>query len=477
MGASIDQPAGGALPPAPEESPAVARFGRFLMAPIERFLAIEAASGLLLLVVAIVALVAVNTGWADAYEHLLKTPIGLRVGGLSFEHDIHFWINDGLMTVFFFLVGLEIRREIHAGELSTVRRAALPALAALGGMAAPALIYLAVARIAGGGAEVSRGWGVPMATDIAFAVGVLALLGKRIPHALRVLLLALAIIDDIGAIVVIAVFYSGNLDLAGMGLAALGVAAILLMQRFGIRRAALYIVPGVVIWAGMLRSGIHPTIAGVIVGLLTPARERLAPAGLVDAVRRSADTVEHEVDSGEPGKIAEGALAREASRLELARREALAPALRLQLMLHPWAAFVIMPLFAFANAGVVLKGSTGMSSPVVIGVGAGLVLGKPIGVLLACALAVRTRIATLPRGLGVRELVVLGLVAGIGFTMALFVASLAFDDPAFLEQAKVAILGASAVAIVVGLLAGRLLLSSSERGARSAHEAECSDEM
>ncbi len=458
----------------PGASPVAHRWTRRVVAPIERFLHIEAASGVVLLLAAVFAMIVANSRFADAFHHLLEMPIGLRLGSRVFEHPVHFWINDGLMTIFFFVVGLEIRREIHEGELATLRRAALPVIAALGGMAVPALLYLTVG---GHDAADRRGWGVPMATDIAFAVGVLALLGKRVPPALRVLLLALAIIDDIGGIVVIAMFYSGALDPSGLLLAAGGITGIVLLQRLGIRRPPIYVVPGLIVWTGIMRSGVHPTIAGVIVGLLTPARSWLGPEGLIRVARRSAEEVERELESGTAGTVRAERLAEQASRIDLAHREALAPAARLQMMLHPWVAFGIMPIFALANAGVTLDQDALVLGPVSGGILLGLVAGKPIGVIGACLLAVKLEITALPRGIGGRELAVLGIVAGIGFTMALFIANLAFPDGQRLEQAKAAILAASTIAMIGGLLVGRLLLKKQpEAGAATSEaEAEASD--
>jgi len=461
------------LPAPPEASPAARRWARRLVTPIESFLHVEASSGIVLLVAAAAAMIIANSRLADAYHHLLELPLGLRIGSVAVERPLHFWINDGLMTIFFFVVGLEIRREIHEGELATLRRAALPIVAAVGGMVAPALLYLATTT---GHPEVRRGWGVPMATDIAFAVGVLALLGKRVPPALRVLLLALAIIDDIGSILVIALFYSGSVEPSGFLTIAAGILGVVLLQRFGVRRASIYVVPGIVVWLGFLETGVHPTIGGVVVGMLTPVRSWLGAEGLVELARRSAAQVE--LEKNERGRVSPDRLAEEAAYVELACREAFSPALRLQRALHPWVAFGIMPLFAFANAGVSLEGSTTSIGVVGAGVIVGLVAGKPIGVLAACALAVRLRIATLPMGIGWRELPVLGLVAGIGFTMSLFVAALAFPDASHLAAAKLGILLASVLAIVLGLAAGRLLLRPRPAsGATTASEAEQSDEM
>jgi NhaA family Na+:H+ antiporter len=238
------------------------RAARLVLSPVERFLSVEASSGVLLLAAAVVALVWANSPWQDTYQALWHRPLGFRIGSLSFEHDLRFWVNDGLMAVFFFVIGLEIRREIHDGELSDARRAALPLVAALGGMLVPALLYLALAQ----GSPAIHGWGVPMATDIAFAVGVLALLGRRVQPALRMLLLTLAVVDDIGAIVVIAVFYTSGIGAGGLALAGAGVAAILFMQKLGVRAPILYVPPALVVWAGAAVSGVHPTLAGVVVG-------------------------------------------------------------------------------------------------------------------------------------------------------------------------------------------------------------------
>ncbi|MBX3226624.1 MAG: Na+/H+ antiporter NhaA [Labilithrix sp.] len=457
------------LPVPPEASPAARRWLQRLVSPIESFLRIQAASGVVLLAAAIAAIAAANSSWAGAYHHLVDLPLGVRAGALNVERPLHFWVNDGLMTVFFFVVGLEIRREIHEGELATWRRAALPIVAAAGGMLAPALFYTAIAAAH---PEARRGWGVPMATDIAFAVGVLALLGKRVPPALRVLLLALAIIDDLGGIVVIALFYSSSLDVSGLAVLAAGTGAILTMQRLGIRRAFLYLPAGILVWDGFLRAGVHPSIAGVLVGMLTPVRPRLDAEGLVDLVRRSADHIESKLGGGRDHE----ALAHEASYLVLAQREALSPSLRLQRALHPWVAFGVMPLFAAVNAGVSIRGSS--FSVVSAGIVAGLLAGKPLGILAACAIAVRTRLVALPRGVGWRELSVLGLIAGIGFTISLFVATLAFPSETELASAKTGILVASVLAMVLGLAGGRVLLRGPMRGAaESESEAEGADDV
>ncbi len=466
-------PAPSALPAAPPEAwEPLLRFARLAGRPLERFLRIEAASGILLLVTAAVALAWANSPWSQSYVDLWHTPVGLRIGGFTFERTLEWVVNDGLMVIFFFVVGMEIRREIHHGELSEWRRAALPAAAALGGMLAPAGLYLLVA----GGEATRSGWGVPMATDIAFAVGILTLLGKRVPAALRVLLLALAVIDDLGAIVVIAIFYSPALQLSGLLVGAAAFAGIFAMQRLGVRSKLAYVVPSVIAWAGIYVAGIHPTIAGVLVGLVTPVRAWLGPDGFMIGVRKELD----HLASATPGALTSHELAETLRHVDVARREAMSPAESLIEALHPWVAFVIMPIFALANAGVAVSsgGLDGASWQVALAVTIGLVVGKPLGVLLMSWLTLRLRIATLPTGMGARHLIVLGVVAGVGFTMALFIAQLAFTDARLLGAAKLGVLAASAGAAILALIIGRLLLTpvAAAGAAQSADEAESSTE-
>lgn len=466
------------LPPSPEALPQtppeawepLLRLARLAGRPLERFLRIQAASGILLLVAAAVALAWANSPWAESYTHLWHTPVGIRLGTFVFERPLEWVVNDALMVVFFFVVGLEIRREIHHGELSEWRRATLPAAAALGGMLAPALLYLAIA-----GAPATRsGWGVPMATDIAFAVGVLALLGKRVPPALRVLLLALAVIDDLGAIVVIALFYSSGIAASGLLVAGLGLLGVFAMQRLGVRSKLAYVVPSLVTWAGVYAAGIHPTIAGVIVGVITPVRAWLGADGFVVEVRKELAHLTHETPSALPPHQLAGVL----HTVDVARREAMSPAESLIEKLHPWVAFGIMPVFALANAGVAVSSDAldATSWTVVTAVAVGLIIGKPLGVLIASWLTLRLRIGTLPVGMTLRHLVMLGVVAGVGFTMALFIAQLAFADATLLAAAKLGVLAASGGAAILGIVLGRLVLSPTAvaGAARTADEAESS---
>jgi NhaA family Na+:H+ antiporter len=456
-------------PPPPESWPSARAAAKRLLSPVEHFLSIEAASGILLLAAAAVALIWANSPWRSSYQALWHTPLGLRLGPLAFERDLHFWINDGLMVVFFFVVGLEIRRELHAGELSELRRAALPAIAALGGMIVPAGIYL----VFNAGTSAARGWGVPMATDIAFAVGVLALLGKRVRPALRILLLALAVIDDLGAIIVIAIFYSSGLSWSGLALAAVGVALLFVFQKLGVRSPWAYLLPALVVWAGAYNSGVHPTLAGVVIGLLTPVRSWLGPREFVDHATATVQEVRDDRMGADQQRLAASL-----AELQFPMREAVSPVERLQHALHGWVAFVIMPLFALANAGVTLGEARldGAGQGVLLGVLCGLTLGKPLGVIAFSWIAVRIRIAALPAGVGWIDVTVVGVVAGIGFTMALFIATLAFPPGPSIEVAKLAILCASGLAAVLGLTAGRLLLSPlpAANAARTDAEAEAS---
>jgi NhaA family Na+:H+ antiporter len=455
--------------PPPESWGPLRRAVRGIQKPVELVLAVEAASGILLLVAAALALAWANSPWADSYSALWHTPFGLKLGSLSFERDLHFWINDGLMVIFFFVVGLEIRREIHEGELSDLRRAALPLMAALGGMLVPALIFFGF----NSGRATLDGWGIPMATDIAFAVGVLTLLGPRVAPALRILLLALAVIDDVGAIIVIALFYSSGIQLVGIGVMAAGIGLVLAMQWGGVRSPWLYVLPTIVVWAGAYAGGIHPTLAGVLVGMLTPVRPWYGPEGLV---RTAESTIE-----GLRGSNGSHDRLHLLDRLGQARAEAVSPVVRLTHKLHPYVAFAIMPIFALANAGVPLGSAelAGDGLAVFAGVALGLVVGKLVGIVSFSWLAVRVGLAALPTGVDWRGVTVVGLVGGIGFTMALFIAGLALPPGPMLETAKLAILCGSLVAAVVAMAVGRIALPAQydSRAARTAYEAEASTHL
>jgi Na+:H+ antiporter, NhaA family len=375
----------------------------------------EAAGGLVLLAAAVAALIVANSPLDWLYGGLLDTPVAVRVGALALDKPLLLWINDGLMAVFFFLVGLEIKREILRGELSTFGKAALPAIAAAGGMAVPALIYVAINA---GNAAALRGWAIPSATDIAFAVGVVALLGSRVPVSLKVFLLALAILDDLGAILIIAAFYTADLHWSALLLAAAGGAILLVLNLRGVTRLAPYLLTGTFIWVCVLKSGVHATLAGVVVAIAVP----LAGKG-------------------------EG----ESSLLE-----------QLEERLHPWVAFGILPLFAFANAGVSLAGMSlaRLFDPVPLGIALGLCIGKPVGILAATGIAVASGLAPRPEGASWGQLAGIGLLGGIGFTMSLFIGMLAFSDPAYAAQLRLGVLSGSLLSAVSGYILLRITASA-----------------
>lgn len=432
-----------------QEVPRAQVMAQQALATVERFLHIEAVSGIALVFAAAVALVWANSPYAHSYHTLWDMPLSIGLGSLAFSQSLHFWINDGLMTLFFLVVGMEIRREIHEGALSDRSQASLPVAAAIGGVIAPAAIFLALnldpAR--------SQGWAVPTATDIAFAVGVLALLGRSIPRNVRVFLLALAIIDDVIAILIIALFYSGGLDIGGFIVAALGVLMVLGLQRIGVGSAYAYVLPGAVVWIGLLMSGAHPTLAGVVLGLMTPVRSVPMNELPVDVVSRVAE--ELRTSAGSTHDV--GIMARSLRQLRLAHREMLPPTVRVQAALHLWVAFGIMPVFALANAGVAVGGvelAAGPATFVTVGVALALVVGKPVGIVGMTWLMVRTGWCRLPADVSWGGILLIGLLAGIGFTMSIFIAMLAFADQELLVAAKLGVLLGSLVAALLGLAWG-----------------------
>lgn len=417
------------------------------LAAVERFSHIEALSGVVLVLAAIAALLWANSSPSVSYEAFWHTSVAITVGSFSLGQSLHFLVNDGLMTIFFLVVGMEIRQEIQDGALSNAKLATLPLGAALGGVLVPAGIYLAYNM----GTASAHGWAVPTATDIAFAVGVLALLGKSIPANLRVFLLALAIIDDIAAILIIALFYTASLHLVGLAIAGTGLALVFVMQRMGIGSAWLYLLPGAIVWGGLLKLGVHPTLAGVILGLVTPVWSAPSRERPLEIMSQAFRDLTHRVDQGEKKVSAP------LKQIRLAEREVMPPVQRVQEALHPWVAFVIMPLFALANAGVNFHGvqlSDSAVVPVVYGVVMALVFGKPVGVVLATFFLVRTGFCKLPEQVTWRGVTLVGLLAGIGFTMSIFIAGLAYDDERLLAAAKLSVLCASTVSAVVGLMWG-----------------------
>lgn len=407
--------------------------------PLAHFLHVEAASGIVLICCALLALIVANSPWSDAYRAFWSMPIGIEIGSYALKHSLKHWINDGLMVIFFFVIGLEVKREMVLGELGEFSRAALPVAAAVGGMVVPAAVYLLMEQ----GQVAQRGWGIPMATDIAFVVGCMALLGPRIPAGLRVMLLSLAIVDDIGAILVIALGYTAAVQYQWLALGIVGTLLVLLMQRVGARSRAVYTIIGIIIWIGFHESGIHATIAGVILGLLTPARAYLS-VDFAQKLNERAGRLFHGEDwERQPARVAK------VIKHRWTTTETVSPLAYLIYVLHPWVAFVIMPLFALANAGVPIALSD-VTSHVALAVMLGLVVGKPVGIVLFSWLAKYFGLAGMPEGVGWRHLVGGGFLAGIGFTMALFISELALQNEE-LRSAKVGVLMGSILSAVIGM--------------------------
>jgi len=377
----------------------------------------EAAGGIVLIAAAVLAMTLDNSSLSWLYDRLLSTPVVIQIGALGIDKPLLLWINDGLMAIFFFLVGLEIKREILEGRLSSVKTAALPVIAAVGGMMVPAAIYFALNN---GDPEAVKGWAIPAATDIAFALGILALLGSRVPVALKVFLLALAIIDDLGAIGIIAVFYTSELSLSVLGIATVGIGILAYLNYSGVRRISPYLVTGLVIWVCVLKSGVHATLAGVIIALFIPLRSK---------------------EEGEE-----------------------APLKQIEHGLAPWVAFGVMPVFAFANAGVSLKGLSywDLFSGIPLGIAAGLVLGKQIGIMGFVWAAVKLGISRLPDGVSWLQIYGVSILAGIGFTMSLFIGTLAFSDPEHAAAVRIGVLSGSMISAVFGYLILRCALRVSD---------------
>ncbi len=408
---------------------------RLTIRPLRDFLAAEASGGVAVLVATGIALVWANSPWVGSYLTLWSTELGAHVGRYGFSLDLRHWVNDGLMTAFFLVVGLEIKRQLVEGELRERRKAIVPVAAAIGGMVVPALIFIAWTI----GTPQIRGWGIPMATDIALAVGILALAGPRFPAGAKLFLLALAIVDDIGAILVIAVFYGNGGRRVMLFVAALVVVVVVVARRLGLRSIGIYVVLGVVLWWALHEAGVHPTLAGVVMGLLAPTQP-FTPRELIDLDELAdVSSVEH---AAETVRLAKSSV----SVVEW-----------LEHRLHRWTSFVIVPLFAIANAGIEISTASlrdAVGTRLVWGVGLGLLIGKPVGILAATYCVVRTGVGALPDGTRWRDLTVTAIVAGVGFTVSLFVSELAFDSPAA-DHAKVAVLVASIAAGTVALLVGR----------------------
>ena len=418
-----------------------------LMRPIQAFTRLEAAGGILLIACTIVALVWANSPWAASYFHLWHINLTFGFGGAQLSEELHFWINDGLMAVFFLLVGLEIKREALVGELASFKKAALPIAAALGGLLLPAGLYALLNR----GGPGAAGWGIPMATDIAFALGVLALLGDRVPASLKVFLAALAIADDIGAVLVIAFFYTAHISWISLAFAGAFFVGLIAMNRIGARHPLIYALLGIGLWLAFLQSGIHATVAGVLLALTIPARQRIDVRAFL---RRSENTLDEIRRAEDAGEVVEAIAAKghAIERLVADCERVESPMLRFEHALVPWSKHFIMPIFALSNAGVALgSGATGaLVNPISLGIMSGLIFGKPIGIVAFSWLSTRSGVASLPTGVRWRQIVGVGMLGGIGFTMSLFVANLAFGSTPMLETAKVGILAASVISGVAG---------------------------
>jgi Na+:H+ antiporter, NhaA family len=418
-----------------------------VMLPFQEFVHQEASGGILLMACTVAALIWANSPWAGAYHALWQTELGAGLGAWTIGKPLHAWINDGLMAIFFFSVGLEIKREVLVGELATRKKAMLPIAAALGGMLVPALIYL----LLNAGRPGANGWGIPMATDIAFALGVLAILGNRVCLSIKVFLTALAIADDIGAVLVIALFYTTELSFLALGVGAVFLTALIGANRAGVDNPLVYTLLGIGLWAAFLKSGVHPTVAGVIVAMTIPARPRISDSEFLNRSREILETFRNaggESDrmlANEPQRKSAAALSRAVQLVQ-------APLQRMEHELHPWVTFLIMPLFALANAGVVIGAgiTEALTDRISLGIIAGLVIGKQAGITLFAWLAVKSRLAALPGDATWKDIYAAGWLGGIGFTMSLFIANLAFSDASFLVVAKVGILTASLVSGAAG---------------------------
>jgi len=420
-----------------------------LVEPIQRFLQTETSSGFILLGCTFIAVVWANTGLANYYHSALETEITAGIGAFRLSNSLHFWINDGLMAVFFFVIGLEIKRELLVGELSSLKKSSLPIIAAGGGMIFPALIYV----LFNPSPETFKGWGIPMATDIAFSIGIMSLLGKRVPLSLKVFLTAFAIADDLGAVLVIALFYTSTISFASLGIGAIFLLALIVCNSLHVRRPGIYGLLGFGLWCAFIPSGVHPTVAGVLTAMTIPVVARIDFKSYLESVRKSLRLLE-ESDDDDPDISISGRFNSVVSTVEDSSEKVQTPLKRLEDNLHPYVAFLIMPIFALANAGVEIHGGTGelLLSRVSLGIILGLFLGKTIGISLFSFLACKLKISVLPSGVSWKQMIGTACIGGIGFTMSLFVASLAFQGTEYLDFAKVGILSGSIISGFTGWL-------------------------
>jgi Na+:H+ antiporter, NhaA family len=414
----------------------VERLGRLFAGPT--------GGGVLLIICTAIALAWANSLWNHTYFEIWEKPLTITFNDWGLSKDLHYWINDGLMAIFFFVVGLEIKRELMVGELSSIKQAALPIAGALGGVMVPALIY----TILNAGTPGAAGWGVPMATDIAFAVGIMALLGDRVPFGIKVFVTALAIVDDLVAVLVIAVFYTAHLNWAALGFGALCMVILCVMNRLGVRHPVYYALLGIALWWAFLSSGVHATIAGVLLAITIPSSTHIDAPEFLSTTRRELEHFKRGL--GDSQFITSEDQRAAVHAIEVACDRVQPPLHRMEHSLQPWVAYLIMPVFALSNAGLSLGNSTGFQHPVTLGVILGLLLGKPIGIFLASLLTVKLGYATLPAGVGWKHIHGAGWLCGIGFTMSLFIAGLAFEDASALDEAKLGILTASLLAAIIG---------------------------
>eukprot|EP01133_Synstelium_polycarpum_P016480 gene16480-19595_t len=420
-----------------------------IIAPVSKFIHLEYTSGIILLASVVVAIIWANSPFQESYHHLWELHLSVGFDKHVFNQPLHIWINDGLMAIFFFVIGLELKREFMDGELSSLKKASLPMMAALGGMLVPALLYILINK----GSQSEHGWGIPMATDIAFALALLSIAGKHIPASVKVFLSALAVADDLGAVLVIAFFYSGELNFIPLGVAGLFLVMMTIGNAMGIRSTAFYLLMGLVVWMGFLLSGVHATIAGVLVAFTIPASTKIDEVFYALKLRKLAADFEEEVPNN--SKLTTSKQHKTIEEVKTLSTAAETPLQKIEYALHPWVAFIIMPLFALANSGMVIGTDffSALLNPVSMGVASGLIVGKFTGVLLFTWLMVKLKIAKLPHQANWSHITGVALLAGVGFTMSLFISNLAFNNETMITQAKYGILLASVLAGILGTLA------------------------
>jgi len=430
-----------------------------IMAPVSRFIHLEYTSGIILLVSVIIAIAWANSPFHEFYEHLWHINFSVGFDEFMLSHPLHTWINDGLMAIFFFVIGLELKREFMEGELSSLQKASLPMTAALGGMLVPAAIYFFI----NSGTDASHGWGIPMATDIAFALALLSMASKHIPVSVKVFLSALAVADDLGAVLVIAFFYTDQINFMPLAIGAGLLILLMIGNRIGVRSTLFYLILGIGVWIGFLLSGIHATIAGVLVAFTIPAVTKIDEQIYSSNLRKL--SYDFEVDIPERGSLITPEQNKTIQKVKTLSMAAETPLQTIEHALHPWVAFGIMPLFALANAGIVISADffSSIANPVSIGVAAGLVIGKFTGILFFCWVMVKFRLSKLPEGASWRHLAGVALLAGIGFTMSLFISGLAFKNPVFIDQAKYGILIASVLSGILGTIVLKQISKSSNK--------------